>query len=97
MFIDRERNGGLSMEITTANIIQIAVYLVTLGVFIGVTKQQFSNLENQLKAQKEQLTIQIAALERKVEKHNNLIERMYKCEESLKSAHKRIDGLERKG
>ena len=85
------------MEFTTANIIQIAVYLVTLGVFIGVTKQQFSNLENQLKAQKEQLTIQIAALERKVEKHNNFIERMYKCEESLKSAHKRIDGLERKG
>ena len=85
------------MEIATTNILQIAVYLVTFGIFIGVTKQQFSNLENQLKTQKEQLTIQIAALERKVEKHNNLIERMYKCEESLKSAHKRIDVLEREG
>ena len=35
----------------------------------------------------------ISALEKKVEKHNNLIERMYRCEESLKSVHKRVDEL----
>ena len=33
-------------------------------------------------------------LERKVEKHNNLVERMTCVEESTKSAHKRIDRVE---
>jgi hypothetical protein len=37
----------------------------------------------------------IKTLEKKVEKHNCLIERMYKVEESVKSAHKRLDGLEK--
>ena len=32
-------------------------------------------------------------LEKKVDKHNEVIERTYKCEESLKSAHHRIDEL----
>lgn len=36
----------------------------------------------------------LANLEKKVDKHNNVIERMYKCEESLKSVHKRVDRLE---
>lgn len=81
------------MEFSTANIIQIAVYLVSFGVFVGVTKQQFTNLQNQLDAQKEQLSLQISILERKVEKHNNMVERMYKCEESIKSAHHRIDEI----
>lgn len=35
----------------------------------------------------------ISNLEKKVEKHNNLIERMYKVEESAKQAHFRIDEL----
>ena len=36
----------------------------------------------------------IEQLEKKVEKHNNLIERMAIVEESAKSAHKRIDEIE---
>ena len=39
------------------------------------------------------LLAKISALEKKQDKHNNLIERMYKVEESTKSAHKRIDEL----
>ena len=35
----------------------------------------------------------IEKLEEKVGKHNNLIERMYKVEDSVKSAHRRIDEL----
>ncbi len=35
----------------------------------------------------------ISQLEKKVEKHNNLVERMIKVEDSLKSAHHRIDEL----
>lgn len=33
------------------------------------------------------------ALEKKVEKHNNVIERLYVAEESVRSAHHRIDEL----
>ena len=35
----------------------------------------------------------ISELEKKVEKHNNLIERMYRVEDSVKSAHHRIDEI----
>ena len=35
----------------------------------------------------------IEQLEKKVEKHNNLVERMVVVEQSTKSAHHRIDGL----
>ena len=35
-------------------------------------------------------------LEKKVEKHNGLVERMVVVEQSTKSAHHRIDGLEAK-
>ena len=37
---------------------------------------------------------EIEQLEKKVEKHNNLIERMAIVEQSTKSAHKRIDEME---
>jgi len=74
------------MELTTSNIIQIVAYLITFGIMIGTLKTQTSAL-------KEQLTIQISNLEKKVDKHNGVIERMYRCEESLKSAHHRIDEL----
>lgn len=63
------------MEFTTANIIQIGIYLITLGTFGGTILTKISNLE------------------KKVDKHNGVIERMYRCEESLKSAHHRIDEL----
>lgn len=35
----------------------------------------------------------IGALEKKVEKHNSVVERTYRLEESVKSAHHRIDEL----
>ncbi len=38
----------------------------------------------------------IKALEKKVEKHNGLVERMVAVEQSTKSAHHRLDALERK-
>lgn len=38
-------------------------------------------------------TYRIERLEEKVEKHNHLVERMIKVEESAKSAHHRLDEL----
>ena len=37
----------------------------------------------------------IAYLERKMDKHNELVERMVKVEQSAKSAHLRIDALDK--
>ena len=39
----------------------------------------------------------INQLEKKVEKHNNLCERMIVVEQSTKSAHHRIDDMEKEG
>jgi len=38
-------------------------------------------------------TYRIGELEKKVSKHNNLVERMIIVEQSTKSAHKRIDAI----
>ncbi len=38
----------------------------------------------------------IAQLEAKVDKHNHLVERMVVVEQSAKSAHHRLDGMERR-
>jgi len=35
----------------------------------------------------------LISLEKKQDKHNNLVERMVRVEDSTKSAHKRIDGI----
>ncbi|SDM54058.1 hypothetical protein [Acetanaerobacterium elongatum] len=40
-----------------------------------------------------QFQAKIKYLEQKLDKHNNVIERLYKLEESTKSAHSRIDEL----
>lgn len=41
------------------------------------------------------IEVRIKELEKKVDKHNNLIERMVLVEASSKSAHKRLDDIER--
>ncbi|MBR6872886.1 MAG: hypothetical protein IKN17_05195 [Ruminococcus sp.] len=75
---------------TTATEIIIAV-LSLIGTFIG----SYSGIRL--------MSYRIEQLEKKVEKHNNLVERMYRVEEQtslqaekLKAADLRISGLERK-
>ena len=43
-----------------------------------------------------QMTEKLVELEHKQDKHNNLIERMYKVESDVQTAHTRIDYLEGK-
>ena len=43
------------------------------------------------------MNYRLKKLEEKVEKHNNLVERMAICEQSVKSAHHRIDELKEEG
>ena len=70
----------MNTEITVSLISFLGTLLGTLGGIIASSR----------------LTVyRISQLEKKVEKHNNLVERMVKVENSVKSAHHRIDELRR--
>ncbi|MBQ8228151.1 MAG: hypothetical protein IJZ88_03965 [Clostridia bacterium] len=70
----------MSSDIVIAVLSFLGTLLGTLGGIIASNK----------------LTVyRISQLEKKVEKHNNLVERMVKVEDSLKSAHHRIDDIRR--
>ena len=60
--------------------IMIIVQVLTGGVFVGGLAMAVKFIEKQ-----------IERLEAKQDKHNNLMERTFFCEQSLKSEHKRID------
>lgn len=71
--------------------------IVAIIAFIGtLTGSYFANskttavMQEQIKGIKED----IKTLSTRVDKHNNLVERMAKVEDSTKSAHHRIDHLE---
>lgn len=74
---------GMEMELSTEFWIQILVYLVTLAAGAGAIVTRLKYIEE--KQDK---------LEKKQDKHNNLIERMVIVEQSTKSAHHRLDELE---
>lgn len=73
------------MSISMELMIVIIVNVLTAGIFLGGLAMSIKFVEQQIKR-----------LEEKQDKHNNLIERMVKVEESTKSAHKRIDNFEGK-
>lgn len=65
----------------------------TIGTQIIIAKGNKKAAEASQKATMDVFTYRIGVLEEKVTKHNNLVERLTKCEESTKSAHHRIDEL----
>ncbi len=68
-------------EITVAVLSLLGTGLGTLGGIITASRLTNYRLEQ---------------LEKKVAKHNNLVERMVCAEESLKNAHRRIDAISRR-
>ena len=70
------------MSISAELLIIIIINVTSAGVFIGGLAMAVRFLEDQIKR-----------LECKQDKHNNLIERMVVVEQSVKSAHKRIDEI----
>lgn len=70
------------MTISHEFILLIIINVLSAGIFIGGLAMSIKFIE-----------IQIKRLEDKQDKHNNLIERMVKVEESTKSAHKRLDNM----
>ena len=75
----------LEMSISLELMIVIIINVMTAGIFLGGLAMSIKFIEQQIKR-----------LEEKQDKHNNLVERMVKVEESAKSAHKRLDILDKK-
>lgn len=75
----------LEMSISLELMIVIIINVMTAGIFLGGLAMSIKFIEKQIKR-----------LEEKQDKHNNLIERMVKVEESTKSANHRIDNIEGK-
>jgi hypothetical protein len=73
------------MNISLEFLLVIVINVLSAGLFIGGLATSIKFIEKQIKR-----------LEEKQDKHNNLIERMVKVEESTKSAHKRLDTIEGK-
>ena len=66
-------------------IISAIIQLISIGIFIGMFKTTINFMQEQIKDLKEEMR-----------KYNNVLERMIIAEQSVKSAHHRIDGIEDK-
>jgi uncharacterized membrane protein len=73
----------------------IIIQLVGVGISIGTIKSNYKLLENRINNLKEHMKESIDRLEKKQDKHNNVIERVCLVEASSKQAHKRIDRIDR--
>nr|DAW52280.1 MAG TPA: Septum formation initiator [Caudoviricetes sp.] len=74
----------------TEIIVAIIAFIGTLAGSYFANSKTTAVMQEQIKSLKEEINI----LSTRVDKHNNLVERMAKVEDSTKSAHHRIDHLE---
>lgn len=74
----------------TEIIVAIIAFIGTLAGSYFANSKTTAVMQEQIKGIKED----IKTLSTRVDKHNNLVERMAKVEDSTKSAHHRIDRLE---
>lgn len=74
----------------TEIIVAIIAFIGTLAGSYFANSKTTAVMQEQIKGIKED----IKTLSTRVDKHNNLVERMAKVEDSIKSAHHRIDHLE---
>lgn len=72
------------MNISPELIISVVIQLIAIGIFIGVYKTTINFMQ-----------LQIEELKNDMRKYNNILERMIVAEQSTKSAHHRIDDIER--
>lgn len=72
------------MTVSMEFFLVLVVNILSAGIFLGGLGISIKFIEQQIKR-----------LEDKQDKHNGLIERMVVVEQSNKSAHKRIDAIER--
>ena len=77
-------------------IIGIIIQLVSVGIFIGVYKTTISFIQKQIEEIKNQAKADKDELKSDMRRYNSVLERMAIMEQSVKSAHHRIDGFEEK-
>lgn len=65
--------------------LSIIIQLVAIGIFIGVYKTSLAFMQEQIRELKEDMR-----------KYNNILERMIHVEDSTKSAHHRLDSMEKR-
>lgn len=88
---------SLSLELVISFIGLFVTIIFDIGAiafFAGSLKANQSHQEKIIEDLKENFKEHFSSLERKQDKHNNLIERMVVVEQSIKSAHHRIDDIE---
>lgn len=73
------------MNLSPELILSVIIQLIAIGIFIGVFKTTVAFMQEQIKDLKEEM-----------KRYNNVLERIIITEQSVKSAHKRIDNLEQK-
>lgn len=73
------------MNISIELALSIIIQLVAIGIFIGVYKTSLAFMQDQIRELKEDMR-----------KYNNILERMIHVEDSTKSAHHRLDSLEKR-
>jgi cell division protein FtsL len=71
------------LHISPDLIVSVTIQLVAVGIFIGVYKTTIAFMQ-----------LQIQELKEDMRKYNNILERRIRVEDSAKSAHQRISGLE---
>ena len=88
-----------SFDIDTAGLAP-GRYYVSIGVFgenaSGPNPDTLIGSLGGILASNRLTNYRIAQLEKRVDKHNNLVERMAAAEDSIKSAHRRIDDITRR-
>lgn len=82
--------GNFSPEL----IISVIIQLVSVGIFIGVFKTTISFMQDQIIEIKQNLKEDKQELKDEMHRYNNVLERLTINEQSVKSAHHRIDDFE---
>lgn len=83
------------MQFSPELIISVVIQLVSVGIFIGVFKTTITFMQEQISEIKTDLKADKQELKDEMRKYNNVLERMIVAEQSTKSAHHRIDDMEK--
>lgn len=82
------------MSIGLEFVITLVIQLLILAFFVGIYTATIKFMGKQIEDLKETLLADKKELKDEMSKYNNVLERMIITEQSVKSAHKRIDDIE---
>ena len=86
----------MSDDVIVAIIGLISTLIVALLISIFKYNNQTRQLEDKIDSLQDLMSVKIDDLSKRVEKHNNVIERVYRLEENTKNMNHRLENLEKK-